>query len=40
VGTPYYLGKPYDFATLARLVGKALVERRRPTPREQPVAGH
>jgi CheY-like chemotaxis protein len=32
VGTPYFLRKPYDFSALSRLVARALVERRAPTP--------
>jgi DNA-binding NtrC family response regulator len=32
VGTPYFLGKPYDFSSLSRLVARALVERQAPAP--------
>ena len=32
VGTPYFLGKPFDPDALSRLVARALVERHAPSP--------
>jgi DNA-binding response OmpR family regulator len=32
VGTPYYLGKPFDFEALVSMVGRAVVERELPRP--------
>jgi CheY-like chemotaxis protein len=32
VGTPYFLGKPFDPAALSRLVARALAERHAPSP--------
>jgi len=33
VGTPYYLGKPYDLDRISMLVSQALVERTPPAPK-------
>jgi CheY-like chemotaxis protein len=32
VGTPYFLGKPFEPAALSRLVARALAERQAPSP--------
>jgi CheY-like chemotaxis protein len=32
VGTPYFLPKPYDLPAVLRLLARALVERRAPSP--------
>lgn len=32
VGTPYYLGKPFEFGELMSIVGKAVAERELPRP--------
>ena len=32
VGTPYYLGKPFEPAALSQLVARALAERQVPSP--------
>jgi DNA-binding NtrC family response regulator len=39
VGTPYFLGKPYDFSSLSRLVARALVERQAPARAERERRG-
>ena len=33
VGTPYYLGKPFDLERISALVSRALVERTPPAPK-------
>ena len=39
VGTPYYLGKPYDLDRISTLVSRALVERTPPAPKLTPAPG-